>query len=739
MFILGPCLIDSTNEYRSQTMDHLANRLSLINPYLDEWFLEYTPLNHTQCIALLEQAKILSRIELTSYVLNVIIGFESELFVWNDKKKQFNVTNGYATAHFNSHLLRNYCKGFADTGTKFRIMYDFTQEEHLRGQIFNAFQIVLGNILEEIIGQVNQVREKLLYNKSKLVNEFNISLLAIEPYLNDDLNGNITTVIQNLYSIYTEVVAIPVSTSPSSVISMRVYCNQTLTTIYNRLFIPHKRMQSIVYTMFDYCLRPLFISMEHLLSQFQSIDELSNSSEMPFTSMFKTDDDMYYVNYEPDQLRQFWNDFFHFDTQFGKNLPLFSDDTLKIIAEAIKSSFALRKNGFSQKSLCIGSTILTEFHSNLNANLDLYGRTGEYFNIDNDTLSNTYQLEANSISCLFNLPPLQVNRFKSYTFPKQNVYNVHSILKESLASTFDKISRPIIQNFMNQFRSRHLKLFNYYSEFFLVQQSEHILQYIYFLFPVLNGISFNEKSFEAIQALVNQIHQCNSTGFSPVLQFFRLHISKFNVVHSNMWFLELFDNFIYTPSFGNDFKVLSSVKPFNHNEHFYNFWPLTQLFNYKVTERFNQILKFLLKLRFIQHYIGIQFFISPQFRKRTMSKSKYLFRFQLLNHLVLIGLQVEHRLQELIRVYTHRFEKINSFDEYLNNHQRFIEKLAQINEGTDSLYLRNIINSATKFCYTNFQNSNHSLTPGKNRTSIYDTFLHLDRLNQDDFFSSFQV
>ena len=133
----------------------LSGRLAEINTSLDSWVLEYKPLNYAQCISLLEHATILSRLEVVKYILGVIKGFDSKLFIWNDEKKAFSVAHGYATAHLNTRPFRSFLVQYAELGTKFRVMYEFTELEYFRGQTFKAFQGVLRNILEEIIGKTS--------------------------------------------------------------------------------------------------------------------------------------------------------------------------------------------------------------------------------------------------------------------------------------------------------------------------------------------------------------------------------------------------------------------------------------------------------------------------------------------------------------------------------------------------------------------------------------------------------
>lgn len=535
-----------------QPKDPLALAMARINPHLDEWLLEYKPLSYSQCISMLERSIILSRLEVVKYILAVICGFDSELFVWNKHRKSFKIANGYATAHLNSAVFRDFLAQFAKLGTQFRQMYEFSQMEYFRGQTFMAFQNILGNILEEIIHKTVEVREHFTHNKTKTPNEFNISLLALAPFLDSDHNDNIILTIRNLHAIYLEVVQELQFNLP------RLYCIQTLTAIYKRLFMPHRRIRSIVYTMFDYCLRPIFISIEYLLSQFVSVSQLSESSEFLFSSYFKTDEDVYYDSYPHNKLDDFWHNFFHFDSQLCQELPLFSNQSLKAITEAIKGSFVLRKNDLKVESLSICSDkFLSEFHSNLKVCFQRYAHSEEQFDIETRYKEEAFEPQVmNSIKELLNLPPLRTYRFKPYIVPIKTICDMRTIIEESLSATFLTISQPIIHNFLDEFRYRHLRLFNYHTDFFLAQNPHHVLEYIYFLFPLIKELHVT-KSFDLIETQLTKIHQSANNELGDVLHFFRPNLfmkEELQSFNDHTVQLELFSRFCYFPSFSNDFQ-----------------------------------------------------------------------------------------------------------------------------------------------------------------------------------------
>lgn len=711
----------------------LSKRLTEINTSLDQWVLEYKPLNHAQCVSMLEHAIILSRLEVVKYIFAVINGFESELFLWNSNRQQFVLAKGYAMAHLNMGPFQSFLGQFADAGTKFRQMYEFTQFEYFRGQTFNAFQSVLRNILDEIIGQMVEILDsKFVNNKKQTVNEFTISLLALAPFLDSDENGNILLVIHNLYSIYVEIIAEDNFNRP------RFYCNQTLAAIYKRTSIPHKRIRNIVYTLLDYCLRPLFISIEYLLTHFQHISELSESSEFIFSSKFKTDEELYYASYPPTELAIFWNDFFNFDSHLCQGFPLLSFGIIKELVDAIKASFIFRKNGLLHSALTVESgQFLSEFRENLKDCLRRYAHPEDEFNIENPYHESQVQLEIlPSIKHLIKLPPQRMCRFTGFNLPICISVDIHAIMDEALGATFARISRPIVQNFLSEFRVSHLKLFRFYADFFLVQHSEHILQYIYFLFPLIKDV-LAKGSYHVFSQKLQEIHRSNTTEFAKVLTFFKpnlLQPERLNEHRDHTRQLNLFNSIYFLPSFANDFKETTPLSSRSARQ-FYDFWPLSQLFNSNVSSLFNELFQFLLKLRYCQYQLGAEFFLSPKFGASSLSREDYLCRYRMLNQLVLMGRQMEWRLKELVQTTELRLKSAATFEEYLASHQRFLEKVSQFNSATkNGIFVENILNSVSKFCHLN-----STISTKIRRPSIYEALGHLDLMGQDEYFDSLHL
>ena len=715
--------------------------MNRINILLDEWCLIHKPpltlVPSSSSSSSLDnhhtdgEEVILSRLEVVLHILTVINGFDSTLFIWNNEKQIFVVASGYTIYDLNSNTFRNFLLQYAQLGTQFRQMFEFTCKEYFRGQTFLAFQNVLGNILQEIIHKTIEIREHFLSveKKQEATDQSMISMLALFYHLDSDTNGNIILTIKNLYEIYLEVVQELQFNLP------RQYCNQTLTAICKRVFIPCRRIRNIVFTMINYCLQPIFNSIEYLLTEFESMTQLSDSSEFLFSSDFKTDEDLYFSSYSHNELNTFWNTFFHFDNQLCQNLHLFSDQSLKLITEAIKGSFVLRKNGILSNTLCnFSGKFLSLFHSNLNAKLRLYIQKDEQFDIDNQSNEQFYELNTmESIKDLIKLPNVKMNHFKCFDLPIRTVFDLQTIIEESLSATFSTISLPIIQEFLEEFRCHHLKLFHYYTDFFLVQNPHHVLQYVYFLFATILDIH-KTKSFDLVEAILKNIHKNSDHEFENVLSFFNPNlfmIEKLDSISDHSLHLELFNRFYFLPSFSNEYRPVTKLNTIN-NRLFYDFWPLALFFNPKITEVFNQLFQFLLKLRYAQYIIGNNFFLSENFRENKLTKENYLFRYRLLNLVVLLGHQMESRLGELVQITEQRLKCSNTFEDYFLHHQKFLEKLSNINEAIDTPLVQNILNSITKFYIKNTSNSLKTLR----RLSIYDAFIQFDQMSQVDFFGS---
>lgn len=689
-----------------------------INRFLDELVLEYHPLNHVQCIALLEHSKTIDNCQVIHSVLSVITGQESILFRWKPNDGCFQVSSEYSTSRLNSKIFFSYLQQYAKIGSLFRQMFDFTECEFFRGQTFQAFQAVLQNILGELMERVLWIRKRFDDNRTKLYSK--LSLLALDSYLDNEENGNLLLSIRNLFQIYQDVnQELKLSTSDHicGIQIERYYCRQVMAAIYQRISTPHRRIRSIAYTMLYSCIRPLFRSIEQLLLHLSSLDKL-HSFEFPLSSTFPTDSDLYCHSYSHHEMNHFWNDFLFLSKEFA-HIPLFGIESLDSLIEAIKCSFALRKNQLPLEANI--ESVGELFRKNLILSLTRYVDLEANFDLETRHVEQEFVFGIPGLA----FPKMKRNLFRCFEFPTRTVLDSHSIIAEALNESLEKLSKPIITEFLLQIRPRYLQLFAYYTDFYLCQQSQHILAYIYFLFPSLESI-LADRNFRELERLLRTIHRNHHSEFASVLEFFQPNYSS--IVEDSLD-SSLFANIYFLPSF--DHKLNRSLILSKSAQNFHSFWPLTHLFNPKITELFNQLFQFLLRLRYFQYLIGNKFLLSGQFRRAELPKQVYLFRFRLVNLLFQFGRQIEYRLKVLVKQTIENFHQAENFEAFLNQHQRFLIKLSQISQCiSKSRFVHNLFRTVAKFNRINTKSLNQSMCKS------FETF---DQINQSDFFDSMDL
>lgn len=735
-----------------------------LNAILDCWVSVPPKLSHAQTVSVKRPETIItSRLQVVRYIFAVISGNESELFIWQNNSGRFRVARAIGLLDLNAGPFRTSLEKYAKLGTLFREMYDFaTCNDRLfasRGRTFGAFKVVLQATLNEIISQTVDILEqryrfKLIRKNSATDDDDeseNISLIGFE---HDEEHKNIFLTIRHLHATYLQAIKVQSFEWP------RLYAHQTLLAIYERLSISHQHLQNVFFTLLNQCLGPFFNSLEYLLTSFTTISELTaaTSSEYFFTSRFESDDDLYMSSYSHSELVRFWDDFLHLDEQVHNEatIPFFSTaqtgcrrggggERLKVLIEAIKASFALRMNGLSiepsVKEMLTPGAIAVDFRRFLRDVILRYAHKDECESINLETPYETTQVPLNVPEGMFtNCPSLshprfqsfKQTRFKGYQLPLLVMVDLDSAIGEAFTATFERISRPIMSTFLEEFRCRHLRLLRYYTDFFLFQSPEHLIHYVCYLFPTIKGAVEGKgaKVGDFTSKLMN-IHRNNRSidCLSPGMTFFRPTVlqAEKTVIESSdaphTAHLRLLSCLFFLPSFNNTATSSSNFQTSNRDEDgsrpFYDFWPLQQLFNGSVTSLFNFFLQFMLKLRYSQYQLVEKFFVD--------SKGDGLRRHFLLNHLVTIGFSLECRLKELVMSVEKELEEAASFDAYLATHQSFLEKISLLREfgEREEGLIATTIASTAKFCNASLVNGscNGSLSGEEDSGSSLGSFV----------------
>lgn len=715
-----------------------------INPFLDEWIYYREPMDFAQCIALLEErtlTKRLSKMETIDNIFLLLTGLESQLFHWDVNSRQFCISSGYALKCLNSKPFSTYLKKFLSYGLMYRRMLESSESQYFYGKTFNAYKNTLRLILMEVMAKIIKIRDD--FHSKDCKSDRNIRLILLESFLDSDQNDNLLLSLKNLYSIHcdatTEKNNKTLNSKDGEAQLCRFYCRQVLQSTYDHIASPKLRVRTLAYSLFEHSIRPMFIQIQLMLTNFTSLSDL-DSNEFLFVSKFLSDEQLYYTSYSPTEMYQFWNDFLFIDPEFLL-INLFQFESLKILSEAVKCSFAFRKNQLSYSVKPIN--ILNKFKEKMNYFLKLYSQNEEIFDIDND-FEDEEILKSINEPDMIGLSKHKSKKFKTYKLPSSTVYNMQTIVQDALNNTFDLISRPIVNEFLREFRGRYLKLLHYYCDFFLVQKPQHIVLYMHFLFPNLKDellLAKRQRSFARLEQILNNIHQ--SLKDDEQQNFFQPNICHFEEINQKEidsdWILRSFDLFNYLPSFANDFNIFDINKDEFSKSKFYNFWPLSQLFNPKITDLFNVLFQFLLRLRYFQYLIGNDFLLSSKFRYNDLEKNIYLFRFRLANLIFQFGRQFECRLKELIHRIVQKFYKSTTISEFLQVHQNFLKELEQINQRViHSDFIQNQFRTIVKFCYSNSTaislanklTASHVLN---RKMSIWKDINCLDQVKQDDF------
>lgn len=711
-----------------------------LNAVLDCWVTVPPRLNHSLTVSANRPGTIISsRLQVVRYILAVITGTESELFIWQRNCNQFRVARAIGLSDLSAGPFRASLQKYAQLGTLFREMYEFAasskRDYTSRGRTFGAFQVSLRATLEEIIGQTVDILEqryrfKLFRERATDDEEDESENISLIGFGHEEEHKNIFLTIRHLHATYLKAIKEQTYEWP------RLYAHQTLLAIYERLSIPDQHLQNVFFTLLNQCLGPFFNSLEYLLTSFTTINELTaaTSAEYFFTSRFESNDDLYMNSYSHSELVRFWDDFLHLDEQVRREatIPFFSNsqtggragggERLKVLIEAIKASFALRMNGHSiepavRKMLTPGA-IAVKFRHVLGDCIRQYAHPDECDSLNFETPYETTEVSLGvPEGILTNCPSLsnpcfrniKQCRFKGYQLPLLMMVDLDTALGEAFTATFESISRPIVSTFLEELRRRHLRLLRYYTDFFFFQSSEHLLHYVCSLFPTIKGaVEGTEMNVGDFTRKLMDIHRNNGNldRLSPGIAFFRptvLQADKALLECSetpHTAHLRLLGCLFFLPSFNNGTSTSPNNpyrSPFYDEESdngrpFYDFWPLQQLFNGSVTTLFNFFLQFMLKLRYSQFQLVEEFFVN--------SKNNGLTRHFLVNHLVTIGFTLECRLKELVMGVEKELQEAATFDAYLATHQSFLEKISllrEFGESEDGIIATTIVNAA-KFC-----------------------------------------
>ncbi|KAH9391420.1 hypothetical protein TYRP_007026 [Tyrophagus putrescentiae] len=429
-------------------------------------------------------------------------------------------------------------------------MLDFTDPEAdeqyaSRGRTFGAFRVALRATLHQLLGQTVDFlerryafRQRLTASEARAI-ESKISLLEVEFLFEEDEEeeensfSNLLLTIRHLHVIFLRV------TVQQSFEWPRLYAHQTLQAIAERLTsVPQRRLRSVLFTLLEHCLGPLFTSLEYLLTEWTSMEELttaSAASECLLASRFETDEELISgqasFSYGPTELTAFWADFLHLDektffveTSGGKGGGgrLFGDGFQALI-EAIKASFVFRLNGLQQAIPTIApGALAAAFRRHLEDCCRRYALAEDLHQQPQQlNLETPYQVTEVPLDCpdvpLLSKPlfkRLNLERFTGYQLPLITELGLDSMLEEALTATYQQIARPI-------------------NSLFLEEKVEHLLQYVYRLFPLIRETSVEgeEEGSSSLDAFASQLEEIHRRAgsvdsslpadFAPVMAFFR--------------------------------------------------------------------------------------------------------------------------------------------------------------------------------------------------------------------------
>ena len=816
----------------------LVNRRLLIRLGLNDYLERSVPNLPKTAAKFSSETQVNSRLQALRSILAVVTGTESALFPLEDGR--FDVAS--ASSAFKSSL-----KHYAEVGTQFRAMLDFTDPEAdeqyaSRGRTFGAFRVALRATLHQLLGQTVDLLERRYAFKQRLTAsearaiESKISLLEVEFLFEEDEKensfSNLLLTIRHLHVIFLRV------TVQQSFEWPRLYAHQTLQAIAERLTsVPQRRLRSVLFTLLEHCLGPLFTSLEYLLTEWTSMEELttaSAASECLLASRFETDEELISgqasFSYGPTELTAFWADFLHLDektfffetTSGGKRGGRLFGDGFQALIEAIKASFVFRLNGLQQAIPTIApGALAAAFRRHLEDCCRRYALAEDLHQQPHQQLNleTPYQVTEVPLDCpdvpLLSKPlfkRLNLERFTGYQLPLITELGLDSMLEEALTATYQQIARPINSLFLGEVRRRYLRLLRYYTDFFLLQKVEHLLQYVYRLFPLIRETSVEgeEEGSSSLDAFASQLEEIHRRAgsvdsslpadFAPVMAFFRPSFTAAIAERAmeeecaaeggspHTAHLQLFASLFFVPSFGRPTAVSSRKDPEEEDseENFYDFWPLQRLFNADVSLLFNRLLQFLLKLRYSQYQLGVEFFHSMRAAGRLQSSSSlnvinssssssslmnltaevidqtshhhlqltrahYLGRHRLVTAVANIGLSLECRLKEVVGRVEAAIEGAASFDALLSAHQAFLRQvtqLAEVGERKEGFFASTIAATA-KFCYRGAAGRRGAGGGGqkghrfnRHRLSFYQNLNGNSNgraMNQDEYFDSVQL
>ncbi|KAF7495500.1 hypothetical protein SSS_09681 [Sarcoptes scabiei] len=703
--------------------------------------LLHKQLDDSQCVALLENKSLsgrLSKADLVLHILGMICGFESHLFVWDGM--HFKINHKYAMRSINSEALQRFLRRFTSYGRKFRLMFEFTENQFYRGQTFDAFQNALKVVLIEIMQTTLEIRAEF---ESHSPSDKDVRLVLIEHYLDSEKNGFLLLTLRNLYSLYVQIKDLSdhseslskIDSLSSEIFINRKFFNQILNVLHKHLIIPDNSIRNLAIKLFFYILKPMFNQIQTMLRHFSSVSELQ-TNEFLFSSKFLTNHQMLNIEYFPQEISFYWRDIIYIDHQFSSS-PLFRSESLKLLAEALKCCLAtkINHNGTIASISTIPLNIEVRFWKEIFELLQIDCESNDLVRTESDQNSEPISLAI--VSKLFN------------SMFSKTMLDMHQIFEKTMNESFRAISEPIIDIFMLNFRQKYLQLFEFHTNFFLVQNAEHIFLYMHHVFPGLRQhllLAKEAKSFAKLEHLVRDVHKKfhdpidpnqSATGLKFFLpKFFLFDMALMEIRSECDWIIKSFDYFHF------QFAFKPNTTGFDDDEmrKLPNIWPLDQMFNSRIVDLFNESLQFLLRLRYFQFIIGNDFLISSKFRYNDLNKNIYLFRFRLANLIFQFGRQIEYRLNELLHKTHTQLKQAKTMKDLFDVHQKFLEKLQQINSRImKSDFIHNQFRTIAKFCHSELPNRTpinkftESSIDKNRKISMWKNFDQLDLIQQEDF------
>lgn len=377
----------------------------------------------------------------------------------------------------------------------------------------------------------------------------------------------------------------------------------------------------------------------------------------------------------------------------------------------------MQKNGLFLKNKLKRGNLAEKFREELERLLQYYKHHDEKFDIRINYNTETFNCD---IDDYHRFPVLVWKHFQPYYLPIRLTKDINAIMIEALGASFEIISRPIINEFLEHVIDRYQCLFKIFAHFYLVQHPQPILQYVYFLFPELKTILIN-RQYHRLESLLRSIHLNDVSDFAVTIKTFKPSLINLDRLETFPDLVELsvgiFDHIYFMPKFDlNSIEADAS-----------DFWPLTQMFNSRIIALYNKIFQFLLRLRFFMFLIGNDFIVSNAFKSGDLTKNNYLFRFRQASTINQFAQQVDWKLRNMVDVTIGRLDKRNvtSFEELLEEHQRFLARLEKIESGLmEYSFLNNLFKSVSKFTLMGAKDRRNN-----RRLSIQNDMSNMDFIN----------